>query len=298
MSILPSLYDGMTEDRKAYNERNDCAVVAVAAATGVDYKTTHATFRRNGRRSRGRTAMSITFKVLKSLGAEVEQVVYNQSNSRRYSRTYAQNPGFTNQFRSNTVTTIEGEIQRKDPQGHYLIRTRGHILAFADGRIQDWTAGRRHRVIEVYRVQPLSTQGITTMAAKKTAKKTAPKTATKKAVKKAPVKKVTKKTTPAVAPKAKAEPKAKGLRKPQVRILVALSKSGKPLSRAEISEKATVDVATCTEYIGSIDEVKRLANDVKHFPSLISLGFIRFAAPEEGKGANYEITAAGKKAVA
>lgn len=104
-------------------------------------------------------------------------------------------------------------------------------------------------------------------------------------------------------PKAKAEsngkPAKKGLRGPQVRILKALKKSeGTPRDRNWISEKAPVDLATCVEYCGSPDPAKRKANDAKHFPSLVSLGFLKIAIPEESGPTVYQITKAGIAALA
>lgn len=94
--------------------------------------------------------------------------------------------------------------------------------------------------------------------------------------------------------------KKEGLRKPQVRILQCLSK-GKEMSRADISEKAPVDVAACVEYLGSDDAAVRKANDAKHFPSLISLGFVTHKAyPTEAGGEGptmYQITAKGRTAL-
>lgn len=116
---------------------------------------------------------------------------------------------------------------------------------------------------------------------------------------KRPAKKLAEKKTVKTAKKAttKPEPKAKkdGLRKPQLRILAVLAK-GKALSRPEISEKAPVDSAACTEYLGSPDPAVRAANDKKHFPSLLGLGHIK-AEQHEGEPVKYVITASGKKAL-
>lgn len=86
-----------------------------------------------------------------------------------------------------------------------------------------------------------------------------------------------------------------GLRAPQIRILQALSKSKTPLNRAEIASQAPCDVASLTEQLGSLDEAKRLVNDVKHFPSLLSLGFVKSDTGESG--VVYSITANGRKAL-
>lgn len=128
------------------------------------------------------------------------------------------------------------------------------------------------------------------------------KAAVKKAVKKvapvAAVAKATKKAVKTEAPKAEAPAKVekKGLTKPQLRILACLAK-GVTLTRAEISEKAPVDNAFCTEYLGSLKDEVRLKNDIK-LPSLLTLKMIKVAIHEvEGKNiAQYTITAVGKQA--
>lgn len=125
-----------------------------------------------------------------------------------------------------------------------------------------------------------------TPSVKKAAKKTAAPKATKKA---AAPKKAEKNGKPAA--------KKGGLRKPQVRILRAVLKNPKGLTRSQIAEKAPVDVATCVEYVGSSDPAIRKANDVKHFPSLISLGFVK-AEQHDVKGKDvviYTITEKGKE---
>lgn len=140
------------------------------------------------------------------------------------------------------------------------------------------------------------------------AKKTAPKKVAKKTAKKAPAKAAKKtevkgKKTPAkkatkAAPAAKAEKngEAGGLRKPQIRILLALLKKPQQ-TRVQLSASAPVDQAACVEYIGSPKEEVRLANDVKHFPSLVSLKLVKQEQVDiDGKDVIvYSLTAAGKK---
>lgn len=98
---------------------------------------------------------------------------------------------------------------------------------------------------------------------------------------------------PAADPKPR---KMTGLRKPQVKVLAALAKSDKPLSRKEIATTAAVDQSMCTEYLGSSDDAIRAKNDVKVMPSLLTLGHIVVAKSDDGKD-SYSITAAGRKAL-
>lgn len=132
-----------------------------------------------------------------------------------------------------------------------------------------------------------------TPKAKKTA---APKNA-------APATKPTKKAAAAAAPAEKKAPapraKKEGLRAPQERILKTLL-AGES-TRKQLAEKATFDVTMGTEYLGSSDDEVRIKNDTKHFPSLISLGFVKAEEHEDSEGRKqtfYKITAEGKKAAA
>lgn len=103
-------------------------------------------------------------------------------------------------------------------------------------------------------------------------------------------------TTTSAAPKVNAAKAAKSMRGPQVRILAALAKSSKAMTRKQIAEKAPCDLAWCTEYVGSSDAEVRKSNDAKKFPSLVTLGFIKFAATEDGTdGTAYAITDKGRK---
>jgi hypothetical protein len=86
------------------------------------------------------------------------------------------------------------------------------------------------------------------------------------------------------------------LRKGQVRILRCLSKASGPMDRKTIAAKAPVDLASCVELIGSPDKATRVANDKKHFPSLIGLGYVDVEHPEEGP-AVHSITAKGREAL-
>lgn len=95
--------------------------------------------------------------------------------------------------------------------------------------------------------------------------------------------------------KATAKKSTSDLRKPQLRILAALAKSKRPLTRAQIAEKGKVDQASLTDYVGSYDDAIRAKNDKKICMSLVSLRLVKAVAGETGT--TYMITAAGRKAV-
>lgn len=102
------------------------------------------------------------------------------------------------------------------------------------------------------------------------------------------------------APKAKKEEKA--IRKPQLRMLVVLSKLKRAISLRELAEKADVNYGGCTILIGSLNEQKRKENDARYFPSLVSLGLVKVEYHESNKSegkqdVRYTISAKGKEAI-
>ena len=113
---------------KEYGERMDCAVRAVAVATGVHYIDVQALMTSYGRTPGRRTPRAATNNTLAHLGFDKKFVP----------------------FRGKTVCTLEREFKRR--KGTFLVSTRGHILAIKDGVVQDWAKGRKHRVLSVCEV--------------------------------------------------------------------------------------------------------------------------------------------------
>lgn len=122
-------YNDICTGRENFDERNDCAVVAVSKACNLPYSLVHLTFQFHGRRSKQRTYDWVTERVLEGLGFNLVPI----------------------NFIAKSVRQLEAELLVRG--GNYLIRTNGHLLAFADGKVQDWTAGRKHRPKVVWRVE-------------------------------------------------------------------------------------------------------------------------------------------------
>ena len=117
-------------------ERNDCTVKAVSVACQIPYSEAHLYLRSLGRQNgcgwyesdhwRGRRHISGYVDNLKKLGIEHEKV----------------------EVSSRTVSQVERELRT----GHYMVKVRGHILALVNGKVEDWTAGRRHQIKAVYKI--------------------------------------------------------------------------------------------------------------------------------------------------
>ena len=123
-------FSTMKSAADAFCETNDCAVKAVALATGEDYGATRWLFTEFGRRPRHGTPVHITKKVMDYLG-------YDMVECRDW-------------FDARTIRSLEPEITST---GSYLVRTSRHILCVKNGVVEDWTRGRLHRIINVWRVK-------------------------------------------------------------------------------------------------------------------------------------------------
>lgn len=129
-------FELLCRESNRINEKSDCAVKAVALVTNNDYHTSHQTLTRCGRAFRKGTPFSQTLMALKELGYRAEVV---QSGPL---------------MRIKTVRKLDRplKILPKDP---YLIRVNKHILAAVNGKVQDWTEGRCHRILEIYKIHEI-----------------------------------------------------------------------------------------------------------------------------------------------
>lgn len=120
-----------------YGEGNDCTVKAVAIACQIPYEEAHEYLASLGRRKgrgwyhashvRGRRLISGYIDNLKRLGFKHVPV----------------------EFQSRTVSQIERELK----DGHYIVQVNGHALALVNGKVEDWSAGRKHHVKQVWRIE-------------------------------------------------------------------------------------------------------------------------------------------------
>jgi hypothetical protein len=118
-------------ESKRHNEHKDCAVRAVAVATDYEYDDVHYAFSICGRVPRRGTRWEITEKVVKLLRHRMIDV--------------------THQFKARTVRTLEREMRHHT--GRYIVRVNRHLLPVVDGKVHDWSQGRLHRIIAVYRLE-------------------------------------------------------------------------------------------------------------------------------------------------
>lgn len=115
------------------NERNDCTVKAIAIACDKPYRMVHAMLKAEGRRDRQGCYLPAQFATFNKLGYKLTEVAGEAP------------------FKfGGTVTTLTKRLPSK---GNFVAYVRGHIIAVKNGKIEDWTEGRRHRILQVYKVE-------------------------------------------------------------------------------------------------------------------------------------------------
>lgn len=125
-------YDGLRQVASSMGETNDCSVKALSIVTQTDYRKVHAMLAERGRKKGKGSYIYQYMPLLDSLGYDY----------------------FDIQVESRTVKTVELELSRKYPGTKALVWVRGHIAAFNGRNIDDWSAGRQHRVQKVVLVVP------------------------------------------------------------------------------------------------------------------------------------------------
>ena len=119
-------YETVLKASEAMGEKSDCAVKAIAIVTNHPYEYVHALFKKHGRKYQDGTWPHTTDAVIEEIGVIL---------------TLADIPG-------KSLKT------RKFPKkGRYLVTTHKHVIAVVNGKIEDWTAGRQHRPIQILEIK-------------------------------------------------------------------------------------------------------------------------------------------------
>lgn len=125
-------YTELIKASSRFNESKDCAVKAVAVVIGRPYKVAHAALKASGRRNNCGTPRQTTLRAIESLGFKITPL-----DSKHVMR------------KAKTLRTLDSKVPSR---GMFLVCVKRHIIGVRSGMIQDWTEGRCHRIIEIYRV--------------------------------------------------------------------------------------------------------------------------------------------------
>lgn len=145
----------------AASERNDCAVKALAVATGYSYDDCHAFWELHGRKA-GRGTYTyrtldrgtklfpeLGFRSVKVGGIREKRDIRWNARTLRYEDCSSKPDGWTDHG-----TTLR-RFCRDNPKGRFLITVAYHALAVIDGVIYDYTARDLRRIRDVWAIEKI-----------------------------------------------------------------------------------------------------------------------------------------------
>lgn len=151
---LANAYVSTSRDASRSNlkERNDCAVIAFSIVTGMSYADSHAMLKKNGRKDRKCTFIDTTYSALQEAGFRYRR--WGHIKMQQMIKSY---PGVHGQFLKNITTHHPARFSAQwapELKGKTLLfRTKKHILAVKDGKVQDWSRNCALRVVEIIEVE-------------------------------------------------------------------------------------------------------------------------------------------------
>lgn len=139
-------YLSLREASRANGERDDCAVVAVAAVTGVTYEVALQALTAAGRRPRNGTYTRTIHEALQAIGFRVVRMDARADFIARYPAAH--------QCLKSVTTHHPRRFHGVWADGAaYLLYTANHVAAVVNGVNHDWTHGRALRAQQIFRVE-------------------------------------------------------------------------------------------------------------------------------------------------
>lgn len=126
---VPAEYIALNAASRAYNERRDCAVIAIAVVTDTPYPKVHELCKKHGRRNRCGTHWHIIDKVLADLGYRTVEVSLS--------------------YGARSVRALGPQLPA---DGKFLINVHRHVCAVRNSKVEDWSIDRGLQPKNIYRV--------------------------------------------------------------------------------------------------------------------------------------------------
>ena len=139
----------MEDAARAKNERNDCAVKAVAIVCDVTYDEAQAMLKRFGRKDGDGTSFFAIREAVKAFGKTPREWSYLDWQA--FIQLY---PGRAKEL--SWITTHHPVRYKKVWDAKIntpvLLFTRGHVAAYRDGKLHDWSVGRALRAWSIWSI--------------------------------------------------------------------------------------------------------------------------------------------------
>lgn len=114
--------------QKYYKDTNFCTVVALSVCCNQSFGKAYHTMKRLGRPDRKGATYGLIYKAVEFFGYKAEKVdgLYNKQ--------------------------VKSLSKLLPSTGFYMVHVRGHVLAYRNGKVEDWSEGRALRIIDVRKI--------------------------------------------------------------------------------------------------------------------------------------------------
>jgi hypothetical protein len=127
---MPPLFSIINDYAQKNGHKNFCTDAAITIASGVDFNRVHETQRKLGlRKSKTSSGSWEYFKTLNFLGFDTKRIRVPVG--------------------AKTNRTLVGKLPKNKS---FIVEYKGHVAAYVNGRIEDWSDGRCNRVRSIIEV--------------------------------------------------------------------------------------------------------------------------------------------------
>jgi hypothetical protein len=123
-------YELLKQESLMVHEANDCAVIALALATGSTYDSAYWRLRRLGRQDNAATELDIILKACRLAGYRLRKIKTTQK---------------TTKTLHNDVLVLDNEC--------YLVVTSNHVATMLNKRVECYGKDKNYRIQSVYRLR-------------------------------------------------------------------------------------------------------------------------------------------------
>ena len=150
----PTAYYDLVRAAREKDETKDCAVKAIALATGAKYETVLEMLAAEGRKKKGGTHDRQTREVLRKLGYGMKKMPFIEM--RKIIKGYPKP-------HCNAIKNITTYHPRRFPESFterftgkvILFFTKSHVACYRDSEMHDWSTNNRLHVTEIYEVKKI-----------------------------------------------------------------------------------------------------------------------------------------------
>ena len=160
-------YKQILKELESVNDRNNCTVISASVAFELPYNEVSDFFFLHGRKRNHGLKPDKTDNMIKLMAMEKgykatvykpkqEPIVAFHNGITRYKKSKTRH--WISVGKADLLCSTYGNMTANNctdylPRGNYILGVRGHVLGVQNGKVQDWTEGRKHYINRVWKIE-------------------------------------------------------------------------------------------------------------------------------------------------